>query len=236
MALLKAPLRLWRPPKPSDTELEARARRKLGITRPEGYRLVKDPWGCRVKVELRQVMEHVALRKDDHRRWELIPLIIPTLKRAQRKYRKLNTNTYEAELIVAHKGGPYRRSSFVYTVARGGEQVFSSILSPTKATDVRGVRKRAGQCVTRSNPSSRDQRPRTLAGPGLGWISPLGASPSPYPNYSTGRQGERRLVTGRAALAVLVGLAWLGGQHERGLVARTFVLQGSSQNAGPVLY
>ena len=133
----------------------------------------------------------------------------------------------------------------VWAHIEDGTPVFRSVVSPSEKRGREGKKleaiiKKAGLLDrTRRNPmgSPLHLRPGTLANEKRTAYRLPGAAPALRSDYSTGRQGERRrLVTGLAALGVLVGLAWLGGQHERGLVARTFVLQGSSQNAGPVLY
>lgn len=40
---------LWSGKRPSGETAVERIRRTLGIVRPEGYRLVRDPWGGQVK-------------------------------------------------------------------------------------------------------------------------------------------------------------------------------------------
>lgn len=156
-------LKLWSGTAPRGDELERRLRQTLGITRAGGYRMVQDPWGAWVKVELARVREHIVKHNADPSRWRLVPLIVPTIKQASRHYEKGRGFTYEATLRVAHAEGAYSRVVFVKTVVDVTKGlVFASILSPHDSLPqrsevaVKRERERAGSLKrTRPNPGGR---------------------------------------------------------------------------------
>lgn len=147
-------IRTWRGPRPSPIELERRVRRELRIVRPEGYRLVGDPWGNRVRVDLAQVVEHIGLHASDARRWEVIPLIVPTIRRADRLYERGTAFTYEATHQIRHPvRGVIDRLVFAITDTRNGQRTFQTIVAPAKERFARQQRRRIGEIVaTRRNP------------------------------------------------------------------------------------
>ena len=215
------PVRLLRRQPPRST-VDAWLRRRLGLVRPEDYRLVRDPWGHRVKVELWRVREYVLYHPRNHARWRLVDLIIPAIKHARRRYRKGRGVVYEAELAVRHSAGTYDRAAFVDTAdLPDGQRVFSSILSPTREQDAARKRKRAGHLeATRPNPCSHGYMgPREApVQDRAAWRVP-GAAPALKPKSRPARPNPS---TPRAAngttwgrLALVVGGLWALGQLAR---------------------
>jgi len=214
----KEVIRFWENPKPNDIELQVMVRKALRIVRPQEYRLVKDSYGEWVRVELDQVMNHVAKHSKDASRWQFIPAIIPTIKHAFPVYDKGAGVTYEARLTVrARKGGTYQRFAFVSAAREKAKGItFRSIVCPTRKGDVERRRRRAGSPrKTRPNPLRQNQYgdlgPR-LAGDRAAQRLP-GAAPALKHDYSTdGQEGRARLIKSLVAFTVLVGFAWLGTQ------------------------
>ena len=185
-------LRLWSTPRPEGEELDRRLRQTLGITRAGGYRKVRDPWGEYVRVEIDRVRSYVVAHTGDPTRWRLVPLIIPTIKKATDRYEKGRGRVYEAKLRISHREGPYERTAFVQTVVEiAPTYLFASILSPISDVQARTEkaverqRKRAGRrSKTRPNPWMRAYK----GDPGLrrakvGRQSPPGGSSHAHKEY-----------------------------------------------------
>lgn len=188
------PVRLWHGKKPSGSDLEKRVRRALGITRAAGYRMVKDPWGRWVKVELWRVIDHIANHQTDASRWQLIPAIVPSIKRARERGTVGTRLTYETSLPVATgRGQQYERLVFTTAVVfRQGEQAFDSILAPTLEKGIARARKRAG-LSTRPNPIART-RALDSAGRRRTVNSLQGATSDPHRKHTTKRGAVSRLA------------------------------------------
>ncbi|MDA8216152.1 MAG: hypothetical protein M0Z94_00890 [Dehalococcoidales bacterium] len=192
-------VRLWKGAKPGGAELERRVRRELGIVRSEGYRLVRDRWGQQVNLDLWRVIEHIANHPTDHRRWELIPAIIPSIKRARDRGRTGTRITYEANLPVATRRNVHERVLFTTAIILSeGERVFDSIVAPTHAQAIEKIRKRAG-ISTRPNPVALTSASDT-AGTKRTARRLRGAAAAPREHDNTGAAVATRIASLFAAL------------------------------------
>ncbi|TAK33504.1 MAG: hypothetical protein EPO21_13085 [Chloroflexota bacterium] len=208
----------WRGERPSRQLLQQRITQALGIVRPEGYRLVRDPWGNRVKVDRQHVLEHIAMRSDDAGRWRFIPAIVETIKRATELYEKDvdRTRTYFAPLPVRHRGGVVKETSFVlWARPRDGEWSFASMV-PREPRKAEKARKKAGRLIaTRPDernpaymgswePGGEDRAAQRLPG----------AAPALHHKNSTRAQSTSRDGAVVLALGVLLALALMIHRQE----------------------
>ena len=156
VVLMARPIRLWSGHRPTGAELNERNGRQLRIVRPEGYRLVRDRDGHQVCLELDRVRDHVGM-SGDRRRWRLIPLIIPTIKRGERTQSSRGFQ-YQVTLTVAHHRGGHERVSFVVCAhRRGGHEIFDRLADA--AAQVERQRKRAAGLPIRPNSQRTYVRP-----------------------------------------------------------------------------
>lgn len=191
----------------------------LGIVRPEGYRLVADPWGNRVRVELARIMDHLINHPTDRTRWRLLPCIIPTIKNANQRYEYGANFTYEANLTVQHKSGAYPRTMFVKGPIRGsGEQFFGTIVSPTRPQAIAKEKAKAGRpTASRPNPDGLanigtwDPRQQSRAAQRLPGAAPALKfhSSTDFSRKSSNRAGRLLLIVGG-----LLILSHMGRQRE----------------------
>ncbi|MCL5107903.1 MAG: hypothetical protein M1401_03350 [Chloroflexi bacterium] len=193
------PVYLWHESKPSPSILEERVRHALGITRAERFRRVRDPWGNYVDVELDRVLDHIANHPTDHRRWEMIPAIIPAIKRATHMYESGSRQKYEARLrVYSPSSGRYERVVFVATVyLSGGRRVFDSLVAPTKERVVEHERRTAGPLR-----SVRDNPVRQWSTPAPGALADSRRTPTHSPGTASARYRHDSTIAAVAARAV----------------------------------
>jgi hypothetical protein len=196
-------IRLWSGERPSGHEADERIRKELRIVRSDGYRLVRDPWGQRVKVELDRVRTHVLYHPRDRQRWRFIPTIIPGIKQAHTLYRKGNTFGYESSLFIAGRPRGRRRTVFVYGIEDQAEgRKFATVLSPTRAYDIRREKKRAGS-IDRTRPNPGSQAYMGTRGPG--WQDRVAQRP---PGAAPALGHESSIIPAVLAIGLTVGIGW----------------------------
>ena len=208
-------MHLWSGPRPDSEDLIKRTVQELKIVRAEGYRLVSDKWGRRIKVELRRVLDHVAFHPTDTRRWQLIPTIIPTIKEFEDYYEKGRGFTYEKSMPLRKPKKPYPRIVFVQGVEDAIKgRVFASVVSPTEMRDIRSQRVKAGRKMTCLNPLSPAPIgvPETPGGLGRTARRLSGTASVPNSNNSTAHSQKSSLTW---AILLALGLIIAGNLAEQ---------------------